>query len=246
LEIQQAERSKTIDKLKAATKYDSTQELLEKYGGATPAPKLKKAKVPTANIPRPGPDRVTRTPNVSTPESGPLFVPTNPNSQSPVSTSMDSAEFAPNAFSGPVQYAGGSTENIMSGHWYDRVLDLLMGEDETSARNRMVLICQNCRLVNGQAPPGIRSATELGKWRCIGCGGWNGEEDEAMKVVQEMKEKIQQQPTLSSAEIDEQLQADSDDFLEGPDQQGEEMGVSEEVVEAKPRKGRPKGNKKKA
>jgi hypothetical protein len=263
LEIQQAERSKTINKLKAATKYDSTQELLEKYGGATPAPTAKKAKVPskgptatpvqrtgtgppppTANIPRPGSDQITTTPNPATPESGQSVAATKLNSQSPTSPSMGSAEFAPNAFSGPAQYAGGSTENIISGHWYDRVLDLLMGEDETSARNRMVLICQHCRLVNGQAPPGTRSAIELGRWRCGGCGGWNGEEDEAMKVVQEMKEKIEQQPLLSGTESDE-LHADGDKILEGPDQQGNESDFAEDVVEVKPRKGRPKGSKKK-
>src|SRR6266536_670205 len=39
LEDQQASRAATIDKLKAATKYNSTQELLEKYGGAPPKPK---------------------------------------------------------------------------------------------------------------------------------------------------------------------------------------------------------------
>ncbi|KFY19286.1 hypothetical protein V493_08038, partial [Pseudogymnoascus sp. VKM F-4281 (FW-2241)] len=41
LEEYQLERTKTIDKLKTATKYNSTQQLLEKYGGATPAPKPK-------------------------------------------------------------------------------------------------------------------------------------------------------------------------------------------------------------
>jgi hypothetical protein len=227
LQDQQGERTKTIDKLKAATKYNSTQELLEKYGGTTPAPKPKKLKAqskspkatppqrtvtgpppPTANIPRSGPDRVSKVPHVSTSDVSPLVGP--PNSVSPGSTSpsMGSAEFAPNAFSGPLQYASGTGESSTGGHWYDRVLDLLMGEDETSARNRIVLICQNCRLVNGQAPPGIRSATELGRWRCSGCGAWNGEEDEAVKAVQKMKEKIEQQPRLSTSESDEDFHSD--------------------------------------
>ena len=68
-----------------------------------------------------------------------------------------------------------------------------MGEDETLPRNRISLICQNCRLVNGLAPPGTKHLSDLGKWRCIGCHALNGEDDEATKVVQEMKERIETQ-----------------------------------------------------
>ncbi|KAF7586489.1 hypothetical protein BBP40_008790, partial [Aspergillus hancockii] len=84
--------------------------------------------------------------------------------------------FAPNAFSGAPQY-------IEQSHWYDRLLDVLLGEDETQPKNRTVLICHSCRLVNGQAPPGIKSLEELGRWRCGSCGAWNGVESEAKKVL---------------------------------------------------------------
>lgn len=53
---------------------------------------------------------------------------------------------------------------------------MLLGEDETQAKNRFALICAQCRLVNGQAPPGTRELGDVGRWRCGGCGAWNGEE----------------------------------------------------------------------
>lgn len=61
-----------------------------------------------------------------------------------------------------------------------------MGEDETAPKNRIVLICKKCRLVNGQAPPGVRNVAELGAWKCMGCGTTNGEMDEGKKIIQEV------------------------------------------------------------
>jgi hypothetical protein len=212
----QTERAKTIQKLKDATKYDSTLELLEKYGGAEnkqtkgkkaadegedvdrqkdgrPKPKhpglpqrTNMPPPPTANIQRepvPGPD---------TPHSRPhrrLGSPPHP----PLDQlNMDaSAEFAPNAFDGKpppafMQYPPAAMAPPPESHWYDRILDTLLGEDETAAKNRIVLICSNCRLVNGQAPPGTKSLSELGMWKCMACGASNGELDEGKRIVQEV------------------------------------------------------------
>ena len=93
----------------------------------------------------------------------------------------------------PAQYSATSQPQ-----WYDRVFDLLMGEDETLPRNRIALICGNCRLVNGQAPPGTQSLEEIGRWRCGGCGGWNGVEAEAKKLVAEMREQAKTDDEASS------------------------------------------------
>lgn len=101
-------------------------------------------------------------------------------------------EFAPNAFGTTPQYDM-STETSADGNWYDRILDVLLGEDETSPRNRIVLICQHCRLVNGQAPPGVKRLVDLGRWRCFGCGGWNGEVDEGTKIVEAIKDTVEKE-----------------------------------------------------
>ncbi|KAG9240807.1 hypothetical protein BJ878DRAFT_524094 [Calycina marina] len=270
LETQQADRQRTIDKLKAATKYNSTQELLEKYGGATPKPKPKRSsssgnvtkpakKVqagrmslgppPTANIPRPGniPVPQPATPQQITPpqqlQRQPYITP-----QPPIS----SADFAPNAFSSAPQYAPCDTSSSVTGNWYDRVLDLLLGEDETSPRNRIALICQNCRLVNGQAPPGTKTLGELGRWRCLGCGGINGEVDEGVKAVQEMKEKIADVEKEKISEPESAVEAKrkdevDDDTSRGSDGKddisiiettGSGADSAEDMVEVKPRRGR--------
>lgn len=99
------------------------------------------------------------------------------------------AEFAPNAFNGPPppaprinhqQYMTPET------HWYDRIFDVLLGEDETAAKNRFALICEKCRLVNGQAPPGTKSLAEVGMWRCMSCDASNGEVDEGKRIIDEV------------------------------------------------------------
>lgn len=262
LKDQQSERSKTIQKLKDATKYDSTQELLAKYGGVEgkPSGKDKTGKghgegegekgqhgkgphpagpggvqrtgmppPPTANIPR-GPNSLP--PNAGTPkgriasQSGPPAS----GSPGPARGGFDpSAEFAPNAFGpgeqGPMpsipnaQYAsvqGGVGES----HWYDRVMDLLLGEDETAAKNRIVLICQQCRLVNGQAPPGTRALSEIGMWKCMGCGSMNGEVDEGKRIMREVLEKKRAVTPSSSGEI----VTDGESFVDA----GEEEDTEEE------------------
>lgn len=108
------------------------------------------------------------------------------------------AEFAPNADFSPsnaqptasphAQYPIQQAQQQQQGesHWYDRIFDVLLGEDETAPKNRIALVCKQCRLVNGQAPPGLRSLAELGMWRCMACGAENGEMDEGKRIVREV------------------------------------------------------------
>lgn len=79
----------------------------------------------------------------------------------------------------------------------------MLGDDETQPKNRIALLCGNCRLVNGQAPPGVKTPDELGRWRCGSCGAWNGEESEASKVLANIRGQSQSQPQQQSASADE-------------------------------------------
>ena len=196
----QKQREGKIADLKKATKYDSTQELLQKYGGApkdtTPTKKDNKKKStpqqtqqrtglpppPTANIPG---RQLPQQPQVQPPRQIP--VPGSPDrmSQSPTHFSPDSPGFAPYAFSNP---PSASSSYQQSSHWYDRLLDVMIGEDESAAKNRLALICSNCRLVNGLAPPGNRTLEEVGRWRCSSCGSWNGTDQH--KAAREMVESV--------------------------------------------------------
>jgi len=178
-----------------ATKYNSTQQLLEKYSpspkppqsdspgsrkknqgpqkpGQAPGPRTNIAPPPTANIQRPSdqqPSVPQRPPSAQNPTPA----------QVPPALELPGAEFAPNAFS-PTdltkQYSSSTAATFVQPHWYDRILDALLGEDETQPKNRLALICSECRLVNGQAPPGTRTIEDIGRWRCGGCNAWNGKE----------------------------------------------------------------------
>ena len=146
-------------------------------------------------------------------------------------------------------------------------MDVLLGEDETLPKNRMALICKHCRLVNGQAPPGIKRPEDLGKWRCLGCGGWNGEENEAEKLVAEMTKRVKSE-SLAKGELQDQRRTglresgtDDDAVMIPTDeaesditQYSESSGNGEETKEPeeakpepppKPKRGRPKGSGKK-
>lgn len=219
----QGERATTIQKLKDATKYDSTLELLEKYGGTEGSPKPKRKgnedgaadnkKSPArsrrqqsgsaqrTNMPPPATANIRRDPLPLSNPGTPQPPGTGPQDSlhhqhrlaSPQERTEPSAEFAPNAFEAPrpksAHVAGAQYEMNPAGlqnHWYDRIMDALLGEDETAAKNRIVLICKQCRLVNGQAPPGTNSLAEVGLWKCMGCGASNGEENEGKRIVKEV------------------------------------------------------------
>ncbi|KAL8833529.1 MAG: hypothetical protein Q9170_004212 [Blastenia crenularia] len=224
----QQQRDKTIEKLKAATRYNTTQELLQKYGGTPPSKEkqsgstLQEGNVkqtgspasgqartgfvppPTANIPgRNGAVPLPGTPQQATPRSRDPQARGSPLSaaaaiapwQDPSSKLAPSAEFAPNAFASAPQYA----QPGEGSKWYDRLMDVLLGEDETLPRNRLALICHQCKLVNGQAPPGVQRLEEVGKWRCSGCGFMNGEEKEETRLLKEIQGNAA--PSLKHSEL---------------------------------------------
>ncbi len=304
------QRSTTIDKLKAATKYNTTQQLLEKYGGAqqsSPKPSPSSRGTPNSNAgigqgstgtPRGGRTGVAPPPTANIPRNnaGLVSSPSTPQRQSPNVRDLPDRqnqqshpnsplsspgqqskllepgppEFAPNAFPPSTQYA--STTGADRGQWYDRFMDLLLGEDENLPKNRLALICKHCKLVNGQAPPGVKRLDEVGKWRCGGCGGWNGEENEAKKIVAQIHEQakadavVEGRPSSNeklgpegpnsgnSTEDDvvlvptgvETSHADEKD-IERPDddEQDEESDVPEAAPTTKAKRGRPKGSGKK-
>lgn len=205
LESLNKERDATIERLKAATKYNSTQQLLEKYGNSPKQKESPPAKrrtsqgpqkpdqpqpgrtglppPPTANIPRPG-NQPPSTPQRPVSAAGSPLGPSA--AQALLPPDSPNAEFAPNAFGAADlarQYSSAAPTTFTQHHWYDRILDALLGEDETQPKNRLALICNECRLVNGQAPPGTRTLEDVGRWRCGGCSAWNGKEKVKEDVV---------------------------------------------------------------
>lgn len=223
----QAERAKTIQKLKDATKYDSTLELLEKYGGEKRSKLRRQATGDEENgdpekkgankrgsqhhghHPHHQPGRTSMLPpptaNIQRPSTAPGISPSHQQTSfarpPPPTIQEPTAEFAPNAddfepnnappLQPPYAYTPRPQHEAATAvpappRWYDRILDLMLGEDETVPKNRIVLICRTCRLVNGQAPPGTKSLAELGSWKCMSCGAMNGELDEGQKIMREV------------------------------------------------------------
>ena len=196
------QRDDAISKLKEATKYNSTQQLLDKYGGSTPTkspqqktnlqqstPTKKQQSAPVKRTGLPPPP----TANIPGRQLPPAFQPMTPPQGAPQFQSLPQqqpqrepqADFAPNAFTAPTPrdqpaYASSGPR------WYDRILDIVLGDDETLPKNRIVLLCRKCRLVNGQAPPGTRSLEELGSWRCKECHALNGQDSEAKAMIREI------------------------------------------------------------
>lgn len=227
------QRETTIERLKQATKYNSTQQLLEKYGGSPPnreqtAPQAKGkrksdigpdgkegnrtgfAPPPTANIP----SRQTL-PTQQSPRGAPLPGPVPaghvpPGAQAALhQQDAPGEEFAPNAFAAghlppqpplPPQMRQAPQYANEGPKWYDRILDVVLGEDETQAKNRIALICSKCRLVNGQAPPGARTMEDVGKWRCSSCGTMNGEDSQEKLILQHIAKSGDEPAQLETGE----------------------------------------------
>jgi len=233
LEDQQQERANTIQKLKDATRYDTTLELLAKYGGENRPGSAKESEDkesisgldgqdqrPPSAMGIPGRTNMVPPPTANIQRGSRSSTPAQPLMQHPVSLEP-TAEFAPNAFSGHISAPAPQPVNMQyqaqsdGPHWYDRVLDLLLGEDEMAPRNRIALVCQQCRLVNGQAPPGTKSLSELGMWKCMGCGSMNGEMDEGKKIIRElMEEKASQVQEEQSEGSDEMVEVGREDIVE--------------------------------
>lgn len=242
----QEERARTIQKLKDATKYDSTMELIEKYGGEG-KPKGKKKESPEdqgqgsndnkgkqgANRPVGG-NRTNMPPpptaNIQRRNNAPILAPQPPNSLEPSAEFAPNAEFVPPAFARPPPAQYPQNQAAPESHWYDRIFDVLLGEDETAPKNRIVLICQVCRLVNGQAPPGTKTLSELGTWKCMSCGAVNGEMDEGKRIVKEVlnaqvAETVDDKEDTEVEESSDGVEVSKEEVVEAMEDDGPAAGV---------------------
>ncbi|RPA91922.1 hypothetical protein L873DRAFT_1794591 [Choiromyces venosus 120613-1] len=222
LEELQTKQKDTIEKLKAATKYSTTQSIIEKYGGgSSPGPSsaadTDKKQQQQPGTPQGGsvnqqlrqrlqgqsgphgPPQVAGPTAPATPQQiqqqlvqQQMMAQQRPGLPSPAQMQHQlhtgakpgmpeiSGRPNPNApllnlpQTQPSSQQLIQPEEVTSPKWYDRLLDVIVGEDETSAKNRYALICSNCRMVNGLAPPGTTSLADMEGWGCARCGTWNG------------------------------------------------------------------------
>lgn len=212
LEELQSKKKDTIEKLKDITNFSTTQSIIEKYGGSSPADAGKqRPKGSPANQQPPrgpsgpqGPQGPQQGPQGQAPAPPPtsnefqqqliqqqMLAQQRAGLPSPLQTlpalpdinlGMSSALGSPSRSvpvlnlqqTQPSSQQHLQSEEATSPKWYDRILDVIVGEDETSARNRYALICKSCRMVNGLAPPGTTSLNDMEGWGCVRCGTLNG------------------------------------------------------------------------
>ena len=188
-EIQEKEALKTrldekIEELKEKSDYYNTQQLLERYDSKS-LPKSSSQKddvailmtIPSNIILLQQKSLVTKqqslrqrgTPNLPLPPLPPPITPSTFTPPPPLQP-QNIPQFHPSAFSPPPSPV--LTDQPHSKTFLERVLDLVVGEDENAADHRYALICRHCRTHNGLAPPGERG-DEVG-YLCGRCGGWNG------------------------------------------------------------------------
>lgn len=170
LEVLKLEQKEKIEQLKTKTNFYSTQSLLERYGGPQSTPTREQTQSSSAESSpalRKRKSRLVNTPSRnSTPEH-----PNQRLSAGPQQLSMPSQLSSVVAQAPPLA----SPEPIGPPKWYDRLLDVIVGEDESKPQNRYALICKVCRTHNGLAPPG-ETDVSLIRYICPRCGTINGEE----------------------------------------------------------------------
>ncbi|KAK6357879.1 hypothetical protein TWF730_007236 [Orbilia blumenaviensis] len=306
LETYREQQNETIEKLKAVTKYDSTQALLDKYtktATATGAELAPPPPIPQGN----GPNQPRTGSQPSTPP-GTLrkrhgsaqkghkgnAIGSSPSHQLQLEQRQNDRpgtpllhEIPPHELPPPEAFPPGvlPPHMVMDGmppamgglpmgglpmghfvppppeeprqpQWYDRFLDVLLGEDEMSAKNRYALICANCRQVNGLAPPGTTNTEDV-RYICGRCGAENGKpavKELIGKVAEEqeeetatdakttrLKSKKKSKPGKGDRVVyEEEIDGSTDGEFRGSDSSG--SGIEEAVV-VKKKKGRPSKRK---
>lgn len=182
-EVLKTRLDEKIEELKEKSDYYNTQQLLERYDSkalprSTSDEKFHDPAQSQSPQLKSSSEGIRRQPSIDTlrqrgnsrallPQLPPPITPASFVSPKP----QNIPQFHPSAFSPPPSPSLAPQE-LRSKTFLDRVLDLLVGEDENAADHRYALICRHCRAHNGLAPPGERGE-DVG-YLCGRCGGWNG------------------------------------------------------------------------
>jgi len=194
MEVLKIRLGEKIEELKEKSDYYNTQQLLERYDSksiktteARPKENSKEhapsenghQRQPSENLGRDQSLDTLRLRTSSNHQLPPQIIPAGPSSGA---SQNDPSEFGPTSSWLP--------QESHSRAFLDRLLDLLVGEDENSPDHRYALICRHCRAHNGLAPPG-ETGEDVG-YLCGRCGGWNGPDPSKKGKVSQSKGSTKQ------------------------------------------------------
>ncbi|KAK9453062.1 hypothetical protein V1511DRAFT_506422 [Dipodascopsis uninucleata] len=237
LQTLKADQRNKIEELKSNTKYYSTKSLLDRY--ESDLKDVKDLKKSSTGSQRNSPKKTSnRDFDISN-------VPSLPPPQADTSASDGSPQNLQSAmFSATEPF----TMTPVETHWYDRLLDVIIGEDERSPRNRYALICPNCFSHNGLAPPG-QSADSV-KYVCPVCGHLNPEHasDFALSTANsdagESQEESEHSGERHGENTNDSMSFDEDDSMYDqvvfPDEQPIDIEISKEGPASNLRSRKPK------
>jgi endoplasmic reticulum junction formation protein lunapark len=166
-----------LEELKEKNDYYTTQQLLQRYDAKSPAKTASSTTLPPMDqssshlrqrIPQHPPPPSQSLPPVNPQQHTPILTPRPPPLNHLPTDDLNTPDFHPSAFTPPLSMSPAPGPRT----FLDRLLDLLVGEDETAPEHRYALICVRCRMHNGLAPPGEMPG-EVG-YLCARCGQWNG------------------------------------------------------------------------
>lgn len=200
LDVLNNERQEKIEELKRKTNFYSTQALLKRFENSDADGTFEDE--PSFDQSHSGQSSVQHSPSAkAAAQAAQAHTQTAPQSPSAPNALQDTSKFA---FQPYVP------------RWYDRILDVLVGEDEMSPKNRYALICANCRNHNGLAQYG--ESPESVVYICPHCGFKNGHPKKTTsRVDQKLSESSQEDETRggSNDQSSDSIDEDSEQDLSG-------------------------------
>lgn len=197
----QEQQKEKIEDLKQSTNFYSTKALLERFDSSYPQPEKQSQRGKSSGLPNSDPaKRQQGLRNRKQHSQNSTGGNSRPSSKRNSMIAPENFEFAPDLPSlqqkpQPTTESAAANSNIpidpstslpninnpslapihnvgYQPRWYDRILDMIVGEDEYSPKYRYALICEKCHRHNGLALPG--ESPQYVVYFCPGCNHRNG------------------------------------------------------------------------
>ncbi|QSL66118.1 hypothetical protein MERGE_000493 [Pneumocystis wakefieldiae] len=223
LELLRTKQHEKVEELKAKTNFYSTQSLIDRYSGSQRNTPEKPAiplldlndsgkKTPKHSFSSPSVDFLQPTYQHSNQQNQISNLRLRHTNNSNTDNSVHHSFFATSDMPFPTDsYSKLSQDNS----FISRILNFIIGPDETSPENRYALICKKCGIHNGLAPYGEK--WESIKYICMNCGIWNGNVKQDEKDTKNTKDPLNISNSISNPNQTIENQEETDLKTSKPD-----------------------------